>query len=132
MRSRYRTTATILLVLIGSVSLAEQLYQRIKSVRPLGSDEITAFERRLVHVKKDLPAYGTIGYMTNKVEGSFKEYTLTVYTLSPVMPVPGRKSEVIIGNFAGPMENWKVSRDSTIRSFKNYGNGIVLFRNPEK
>ncbi len=130
--SKYVFYGILLLLLNGCFSLAEQLYQRIHAARPLGSDDITVFERRFVQVKKDLPAFGTIGYTTNQFEGSFKEYTLTVYTLSPVMPVPGPHSEVMIGNLVGPVETWGLPKNSSVTLFRNYGNGIVLFRNPEK
>jgi hypothetical protein len=69
-----------------------------------------------------------IGYTTNQGEGSFKEYGLTVYALSPLMPVPGRHGEFLVGNFVGPEESWRLPPNRAIRSLKNYGNGIVLIR----
>ena len=130
--SKYAFYGILLLLLNGCFSLAEQMYERIRTARPLGSDEITTFERRFAQVKKDLPAFGTIGYTTNKLERSFKEYALTVYTLSPVMPVPGPHSQVMIGDFVGPSESWGLPKNPSVPLFRDYGNGIVLFRNPEK
>ena len=129
MRGLARTYCGILLlVLIGCASLFEQLSITIRNVRPLGTDEVSIFERRFSQVKKDLPSFGKIGYLTNRGEGAFKEYAQTVYTLSPVMPVLEQNCEVIIANLSGDPQSWKMKHQAPVEMLKNYGNGIVIFR----
>ncbi len=123
-----RSTIAILIVLAVSYSLLiGQFSFCIRNARLLGADEITAFEKRFAPVKKDLPAYGTIGYVTNIGEGAFKQYTLTVYTLCPVMPVPDDTTNLIIGNFAAN-KGWRLPENSPFQILRDYGNGVVLFQ----
>src|SRR5215470_4582609 len=114
MSSSIRSVCAILIVLIISYSLLiGQFASCIQNVKQLGTDEVTLFEQRFAQAKKDLPAFGTIGYVTNIGEGAFKQYTLTAYTLCPVMPVPDNTSNLIIGNFAN--KAWKLPENSPFR-----------------
>ena len=123
-----RSTLAILIILALSFSLLiGQLNDCVRNAKSAGADEVTMFEQRFAGVKKDLPAYGTIGYVTNIGEGAFKQYTLTVYTLCPVMPVPDTASNLIVGNFAAA-RGWKVPDNTPFRVLRDYRNGVVLFQ----
>ena len=129
MKAKYFSFAIFIILAVGCVSLGEQFYRGLMALNSKPDiDEVTRFEGRFVTVKKDLPDSGMIGYTTNQGEGSFKEYGLTVYALSPLMPVPGRHGEFLVGNFIGPVESWRLPPNRAVRSLKNYGNGIVLIR----
>lgn len=119
--------AILLLLVVSSVLLIGQFTSCIRNVRSSGADEITEYEQRFEALKKDLPAYGKVGYVTNIGEGAFKAYTLTVYALCPVMPVPDNASDLIVGNFDA-RQQWKLPPNAPVRVFRDYGNGVVLLR----
>ena len=122
--------ALLLLLVFSSALLIGQFASCIQNVKP-SADEITVYEQRFEAIKKDLPAYGTVGYVTNIGEGAFKAYTLTVYALCPVMPVPNKASDLVVGNF-DPRQQWKLPPNAPVRVFRDYGNGVVLLRHIQR
>lgn len=134
----FRKSAVILLAVLSLSSALLSFGRTIVAGRSgAGQDEITMYEKRLEGLRKELPARGTVGYVTDVKPSEvladpihLARYYLTQYVLSPVLVDNGYGHELIIGNFhrhpsestAGPLQ---------FGMLKDLGNGVVLLRGKE-
>ncbi|MBI3781729.1 MAG: hypothetical protein HY278_11840, partial [candidate division NC10 bacterium] len=101
----YSTRVTIgiillmLFVLISDVRLLKETVSLDAS--SMGSDTITRYEKRFDGLKKILPPYGVVGYITDAEaeDATFNDYFLAQYALSPVIVVNSPDRELVVGNF---------------------------------
>ncbi|HUH96386.1 MAG TPA: hypothetical protein VLZ89_03450 [Anaerolineales bacterium] len=92
---------------VASIYFGVQNLRRAMAIGSLGSDPVTQWELRFQPVKKLLPfKRGVIGYITNSdVPGAHYdanneqgEYTLTQYTMAPIILVRGDQPDWTLAN----------------------------------
>jgi hypothetical protein len=97
----------------------------------LGRDPVTLFGERLQDIKRDLPRYGVVGYVTDPPNDITQELIFTRYHLVPLIVLPTSKHHLVIGNFHKPAPATLLS-ESHLVLMKDYGDGLMLFMNQER
>ena len=116
-------------------------YQNLREAMAVGApndDPVTKWELRFDAVKKILPfKRGVIGYITNSdVPGAVYnanneqgEYTLTQYTMAPIILVRGDNEEWTLANLSGKaFQTWSQSNQNTFRVIPLRDNLYLLQR----
>ena len=143
-----------LLVVLGLASSLHMAHSAFREVRDqgLGRDPMTLFETRLASIRRDLPSYGVVGYVTEPSPHITQELIWTRYYLAPLVVLPYGKhcqvasslvggcpnsaprpatAQLVIGNFhqAPPTQ---LLADWHLTPIKDYGDGMMLFVNRER
>ena len=99
----------VLLVVLGGMVAGWKNLQFTKTLGQLQDDPVTQWEKRFVVLKGLIPfKRGVVGYLSDSgvpgvdyaAANDLGEYTLTQYTLSPVILVRGTNQEWIVGNLS--------------------------------
>lgn len=117
-----------------------QSFRRTKAfdIKPLGKDRITLYEKRFEGLRKMLPANSVVGYISNKqakdirFDPSAGRYYLTQYALSPVIVAYSVEHQLVVGNFRGTFPDPESFKGKILILLKDFGNGVMLFRNESK
>ena len=125
-------------IMATSIYFGFQNLRSAISVGNLGSDPVTKWEVRFNAVKKLLPfKRGVVGYLTNSdVPGTIYdanneqgEYTLTQYTMSPIILVRGDNEEWTIASLnSKAYQIWSQSNHGEFRVFPLNDNLYLLHR----
>lgn len=135
-----------LIILFALLSNAKLLKEVSKfDPKLIGRDGITLYEKRFKGLKKILPPNSIVGYITDTGELNqdrttwqanadiCAKFSLTQYALSPVIVTYFRnKSDFVVGNFHGPLKNFKFPEDRDFIVIKDFKNGVVLFKTKKK
>lgn len=133
----------ICIVLLLSLFSAIQYLNQFKFVwnpAHIGKDETIIWEERLKELRQDLPKDGVIGFISERdVPGMDSspidqdaEYTLTQYSLAPLILTRGTNYDLVIGNF-GPYDlDFDVQKEIGVSLITNYGYGIYLLQGKSK
>lgn len=127
-----------LLVAISLFSLV-RFYPELKMLiadHPPGEDPVSVWEKRLADIKADLPEQGEVGYLSEWDIAGFnsdiidqtEEYSMTQYSLAPLIVVKGANEEWIIGNFGDTPPGFKIDDYFHVQIIHNYGWGIYLLK----
>jgi hypothetical protein len=136
-----RVTIAVLLIVLSSLISTARLvkYKAGFSPEQIGRDPVSLYEKRFDEIKKDLPAFGTIGYITDKYyknigldQKAATDYYLTRYALSPVLVTSSVTHPLVIGNFHDTSAGLKTATEAGIILIKDYGNGLMLFKGKTK
>ena len=98
----------------------------------IAQDEISRYEARFQLLRSALPPEGVVGYVSEPWRPPhdldwLKGFFLTQYALSPLVVVEGIAPALVIGNFpAGP---GRYAPDPTLALVRDFGDGVLLFRN---
>ena len=116
-------------------------FQNLRNAMGIGSlngDPVTKWELRFDAVKKNLPfKRGVIGYITNSdVPGAVYnanneqgEYTLTQYTMAPIILVRGANKEWTLANLSGKaFQTWSQANQGKYRVIPLKDNLYLLQR----
>ena len=127
-----RVKLGVLLLLVLTGLLNNVFYARLirSTSSPLGQDYVSPADEKFAQLKTDLPARGVVGYISDEtdVNERTKKYYLAQYALAPLIVVDNTSQPLVIGDFN--KEESAVSGNLVLR--KRFGNGIVLFSQPEK
>lgn len=126
-------TAIALLVCFGLASsfLILRSARRELDGEAFRGDRVTLFEARLEGIRRDLPTYGVVGYITDPPNDINEELVWTRYYLVPLVVLPSVKHHLVIGNFHKPPPTEFLSGWHLVL-MKDYGNGIMLFMNRQR
>ena len=128
-----------MLILLFVLSSQVKLFRAAKpfdfSSADAGDRRIITHERRLAQLKKELPAHGIVGYVTDvEAEGlttdatAAREFFFTRYVLAPLIVVNSTDPELVIGNFRGAFPETLNSGERKLTVLRDFGDGIFLFR----
>jgi hypothetical protein len=92
---------------------------------------MTLFATRLEGIRRDLPPYGVIGYVTDPPNDISQELIWTRYYLAPLIVLPSTQHHLVLGNFHKPAPTELLSERHLVLT-KDYGDGMLLFTNPEQ
>jgi len=129
----------ILVVLFSLTSQVRLVGENFVFSKPIGRDNISSYEKRFLELKKLLPSYGLIGYITEpKVVNAqdlklaqtvdAAEFYLTQYTLSPVILSNSLKQGLVVGNFHSGIKDNSFLKDKKLILIQDFGNGVMLFK----
>ena len=102
--------------------------------KPLGTDEITLYEKRFEELKKILPSHGVVGYISNKEAEDIRfdagagEYYLSQYALTPLVVAYSSNYPLVVGNFRQAVVDPQIYAGKGLVPLKDFGNGVMLFR----
>jgi hypothetical protein len=125
-----RVRAAALLVALLSVLSIAHLF--LYELSPPPTHPVSVFDLRLKPLVRDLPAHGTVGYVSDEVawvddRPSFWEFCYVQYALAPLIVVDSPEYSFVIGNFHKPPQADRMSQ-LKLTLLKDYGNGVMLFR----
>ena len=127
-----RVKLGVLLLLVLTALLNNLFFVRLtrSASSPFGQDYVSPADERFAQLKNDLPARGVVGYISDEtdVNERTKKYYLAQYALAPLIVVNNTDQTLVIGDFN--KEESAVSGNLVL--LKRFGNGVVLFRQPEK
>lgn len=118
-----------------------QLLKQVSAygLKVMGHDRITLYEKRFDDLKKILPPHGVVGYISDKQNegnhgnvGALSDYFLAQYALSPVIVIRSPGYPLVVGNFHVNGTSLKASANRNLILVKDFGNGVMLFRNKAK
>jgi hypothetical protein len=131
----YSKRVIIAIALLVCFGLASSL-QMLRSARwqlagqPAGRDGMTVFETRLEGVRRDLPASGVVGYVSDLPDQINEELIWTRYYLVPLVVLASTQHQLVIGNFHNtPTAKFLSDRD--LVPVKEYGEGMMLLSRGE-
>jgi len=127
--------AIILLIFFALLSNLRLFRQTLNfAPKPLGTDEITLYEKRFAELKKILPYHGVVGYISNKqaedirFDAGAAEYYLTQYALTPLVVAYSPNYPLVVGNFLQSVIDPEIYTSKDLVPLKDFGNGVLLFR----
>ncbi len=127
----------ILFALLSNLQLLKQV--SAYGLKFMGRDRITLYEKRFDDLKKILPSHGVVGYISDKqIEGTngdvgaLSDYYLAQYALSPVIVIKSPEPSLVVGNFRVNGTTLNISINRNLILVKDFGNGVMLFRNQAK
>lgn len=144
---RYRIKAGLILLI--AVIVYANVHVLITKLRLYPSffetDPVTIHETRINKIKKMLPPFGFVGYVTTveneKIFTNEKnfydvellaQYILTQYTLAPVFVYNSPDYPLVVGNFlSGPPDRDFLNKKG-LTPLKDFGDGLFLFKNENK
>lgn len=87
-------------------------------------------DERFEALKSALPTNsGTVGYVGDiAVDVNPSAYYLTQYALAPFVVEAGANHKLVVGNFSAPESAAKVAAANGLVAARDFGNGVVLFR----
>jgi len=125
-------------IIMASIYFGFQNLRSAVAIGNLNSDPVTKWEVRFNAVKKLLPfKRGVVGYLTNSdVPGAIYdanneqgEYTLTQYSMAPIILVRGDNEEWTIANLnSKAFQIWSQSNHGEFRDFPLNDNLYLLHR----
>ena len=125
--------ALALFALFSNLKLFEQEFNINQD--NIGLDSVSMYEEKIKGVRKILPAYGVIGYVTEREYkgGALSAdeammYFLTQYVLSPVIVVNGTEYDFVIGNFYKTGVQPAFLRNKNLTVYIVFKNGIVFYK----
>lgn len=131
--------AIILLIFFALLSNLRLFRQTLNfAPKPLGTDEITLYEKRFAELKKILPYHGAVGYISNKQAEDIRfdvtaaEYYLTQYALTPLVVVYSSNYPLVVGNFRQAVIDPQTYTSRNLVPLKDFGNGVMLLRRERK
>ncbi len=136
-RSLRAKTGIILLIFISLLSNINLFKKSFILYREKGgSNKITAYLDRFDNIRKDLPLNGIVGYISDMrpydSEDGTWDYYLTQYELCPLVIDMNNDHKWVVGNFSSNTSFIPNSSLSNLVPVRNYGNGLILFRNKVK
>lgn len=126
-RPSAKPTVTIGLFVFCCLLSTVRILRQAPHKTGLNADDIAQrSERRFAVLKSELPAQGTVGYIGESGDSALPDYYLAQYALAPLVVDHKPNHPLVIGNFSTSS-----MRDvpSGLEEIKDYGDGIVLFRN---
>jgi hypothetical protein len=116
-------TVAVLLSLYGTVDFYGKQIERNKIQKD--AYQIGAQERRFEALKRELPADGVAGYVSDIDDTGI---LLTAqYALAPVLLVDNVPYRLVVGNFSKAMDYAEFARARKLVLVKDFGNGVTLF-----
>lgn len=97
-------------------------------------DRISQYERRFEGLKKILPTHGVVGYLSHRqaqdirFDAGTAEFYLTQYALAPLIVIHSPERDLVIGNFGVSRVDPEIFKDRDLTLIKDFGNGVMLFR----
>ncbi|EKE02571.1 MAG: hypothetical protein ACD_20C00358G0008 [uncultured bacterium] len=91
-------------------------------------NEFSKYEQQFSAVKKALPPYGSIGYITDDKIRAFNkdsDYFIAQYLLAPLIVLNSADQEYVISKFYYPI---KPEIYKKYKLVKDFGDGIILFK----
>jgi hypothetical protein len=132
----YLLRAALAALMMGGVYFSFKNLQAAIAMTKLDGDHITPWETRFQAVKKLLPfKRGVVGYLTNSdvlgtsiTNNEQGQYTLTQYTLSPIIIVRGMNADWVVADLN--TKAFQIWRESNYGHFRIYslGDDLFLFR----
>jgi len=104
--------------------------RELNSATP-GRDPMTLFATRLEGIRRGLPPYGVVGYITDPPNDINQELIWTRYYLAPLLVLPSSQRHQVIGNFHKPVSAEFLSEQHLVL-IKDYGDGMMLFTNQKE
>lgn len=132
-RVKFGIILLISLALFSNIRLLKKEFEFNRDY--IGRDYVTWYEKRFEGLKGILPARGVVGYISDKRPEEIatdpeltRGYYLTEYALSPIIVDNNLGHELIIGNFHKPITAPNSLKYRGLAVFKDFGNGVVLFK----
>ena len=123
--------ATAILV---AYSLYHGLAMVASSIRnfedPVGTDTVSAFDKRFAPLRAQLSQYGArkVGYVTDEPENAewFTGYSRTQYALAPTIVDDSTDPTLVVANLRDPSSVASIMRNRHLSLVMDYGNGVAL------
>ena len=123
-RFKILTTLKLILVCAGLISCIRYTFE---VSRHDASGDLERYENHLRLVKASLPNNATVGYVSD-MKGE-AEFYLAEYALTPVILVRTAHRPFVIGNFTNMDAAHQTAEASNLKLMKDFGQGLMLFRN---
>lgn len=109
---------------------SEELFfqQNFSGGKYVSADKITLYEKQHEALKKILPPHSVVGYIPTGKESSL----ILQYTLAPVVVIDAPDREFVISDSYDKADVKKFYPDSRLILFKDFGNGVRLFRSEKR
>jgi hypothetical protein len=121
-------TAIILLSFHYNFKALQKGIQRFRRGEP---DQITIYENRFLALKAMLENHSVVGYVSDYDNNSDEDgiaFSMTQYVLAPILLARGKKRDFIVGNFHRAKPNVKAIEIENLSMYKDFGNGVILFK----
>jgi hypothetical protein len=121
----------IAVVAVASLSLLSAVgfvFNPAKQFRPVGMT-LSQYDKRFEELHKVLPKRGVVGYLGIGWESGHQlpAYYATQYALAPLVVDNSLEPELVVGNFATPLDPTTTTWPANLFPVQNFGNGVVLF-----
>jgi hypothetical protein len=115
-------------VLFSLLSAGRFVFDPVKQFRPAGLP-LPQYEKRFAGLRKRLPQRGVVGYLGVGWDSrdQLPAYYATQYALAPVVVENSLEPELIVGNFATPLDPTPTTWPANLLPVQSFGDGVVLF-----
>lgn len=123
----------LLISLLSTLKLTkptDQFLLRFAGVRELSVDRVTLYEKRFAPLRRVLPAYGRVGYVTDENTNDYMQYEnflIVRYILTPVLVENELGHALVVGNItqqATDLQRFLSRQGLTL--VKDLGDGVLL------
>lgn len=122
-----RTTAAFLLFIVCCLLSSARIIRDTTLPNRVSTDNIAArSDQRFAALRTDLPSRGVIGYIGANNESAISDYYLAQYALAPLVVDRSINHPLVVGNFTE-----STPLPPKLDLIKNFGNGVLLFRNKD-
>ena len=107
------------------------LYKGIQRYDRQAPDPIATYEKKFFELKSYLADHQVVGYISDYAENSKaggSAYSMAQYVLAPTILVRGARRNVVVGHFQHPPLDIKRYEQEKLSLFKDFGNGVILFK----
>jgi hypothetical protein len=120
--------AVTAVVLCGLLSAGRFFLDPVKQFRPAGLP-LPQYEKRFEELRKHLPQRGVVGYLGVGWDSRYQlpAYYATQYALAPVVVENSLEPELVVGNFAPPLDPATTAWPANLFPVQSFGDGVVLF-----
>ena len=120
--------ATTFLCLLSTARLLTEVPSP-RHLQTAASDVAERSDRRFAELRRALPEYGVVGYVSDPSEAGVADYYLTQYALAPLVIERSTNHRLVIGNFPQPP---RPEAETDLVLVRDFGNGVLLFTNRGK
>jgi len=123
-------------VLLALVAVFSSL-DTARNHRWFEASDIRVSEERARTLRPDLPAHGAIGYLGDELQSNtnaipyYHEFFHIQYAVAPVILVDSQQYPLVLGDFHRPVDPERIAK-LNLTLIKDYGNGVMLFRGPNR
>ncbi|PYY12032.1 MAG: hypothetical protein DMG69_02470 [Acidobacteria bacterium] len=119
--------AVAAIVLFSLLSAGRFVFAPVKPFRPAGLP-LPQYEKRFEKLRKRLPQRGVVGYLGVGWDSRYRlpAYYATQYALAPVVVENSLEPELVVGNFAAPLDPTTTTWPANLFPVQSFGDGVVL------
>lgn len=120
------------IILLVLTALLANIWILTRVLRTPPKDDLTQYEARFENLKRTLPPQAVVGYFFENADWKRWDYFYTQYALAPTIVDKNPDHSLVIGNFPEGAVSPIAATNSRFVLVKDFGDGVMLFRNEAK